>query len=423
MGAEGGVSSQSEAQSFRKMRDRLSAVAQPRAPLMDANTTALRALVTTDWMAQPEACDRLAAAARDGAFDPQCIADLCEVARSILHVLSNLQAPCGQLPKDVRDEAQTMRHSLAERMSKSLDQNEDAAQWLAVVHAGQDDLDLLFDLRILGMLFREHGSAFKGDPALSTAAARALQIEGLVGSALQSGASSEWLDWLARGWTLLANLFERVSRVGRELLHDVPGMSFPSLAGLAKSQRQQKARDSAGPSQRSLRPGTGSGAPAGMPPIPGAAVPTFAIAPPAPTEDPTGDRITPIGETFTAASEADLATLEPIRRAPRFNVELQVDIFSDSNLYVGFTENLSTAGIFVATHVLRPMGAVVQMSVQFPGRSEPLHLRGEVRWVREYSPLSDACPGMGIQFQTLTPEDELLVRTFLSTREPIFFDD
>lgn len=126
---------------------------------------------------------------------------------------------------------------------------------------------------------------------------------------------------------------------------------------------------------------------------------------------------------FSAASAGDLASLEPVRAAPRFNVELQVSVFSESNLYVGFTENLSASGIFVATHVLRPIGSSIEVSVLFPGRSEPVRLRGEVRWLREISEGSDGWPGMGIRFESLTSEHNALMAEFLRTREPIFFDE
>jgi uncharacterized protein (TIGR02266 family) len=112
---------------------------------------------------------------------------------------------------------------------------------------------------------------------------------------------------------------------------------------------------------------------------------------------------------------------EPHRSEPRFRVELQVDIFSDSNLYVGFTENLSSAGIFVATHVLRPIGSTVEVNVSFPGRPEPVRCRGEVRWIREHSANREAWPGMGIRFDHVDDDDKAVLSEFLRTREPIFF--
>jgi uncharacterized protein (TIGR02266 family) len=368
------VSNKSDAQSFQKFRARLAAVADPLPPVMDANATALRALVVADWMAQPEARAKLHAAARNGAFDPRCIDEMRDAARAIVFVVSKLPdqaASKSGLTGSLRDEAQRLRRSIADRMAPRLDKDEDAAQWLALARSGQNDAELLLDLRTLMMLFRDQPRLLQSDANLKADVERATHLEPLLAEAVGGEKSGEWQDWLARGWTLLANLFERVNRVGRDVLSDVPGMTFPSLAVLARAQRQHKSRE----------PST----------------------------------------TVRARPKPD-AKVE-VTRAHRLDVELQVDILSDSNFYAGFTENVSAEGIFVATHVLQPIGSIVEMSVQFPGQRGPVRVRGEVRWVREYSQASDACPGMGIRFEQLSPADDLLVREFLAKREPLFFDE
>ena len=112
-----------------------------------------------------------------------------------------------------------------------------------------------------------------------------------------------------------------------------------------------------------------------------------------------------------------------VRAHERRAVELEVDFASDSNFYVGFAENLSGGGVFVATYVLRPIGTVLDLSVQLAGDAEPLHVRGEVRWTREPSRSGDLWPGMGVRFQALSPQDEARIRAFLDTRDPLFFDE
>jgi uncharacterized protein (TIGR02266 family) len=373
MGTEA-VSNKSDAQSFQKFRARLAAVADPLPPVMDANATALRALVVADWMAQPDARAKLHAAARNGAFDPRCIDEMRDAARAIVFVVSKLPDPAvskSRLTGSLREEAQRLRQSIADRMAPRLDKDEDAAQWLALARSGQNDAELLLDLRTLMMLFRDQPRLLQSDANLRADVERTTHLEPLLAEAVGGQKNGEWQDWLARGWTLLANLFERVYRVGRDVLSDVPGMTFPSLAVLARAQRQHKSREAS----------------------------TLARAHPMPD-----------------------AKVE-VTRAHRLDVELQVDILSDSNFYAGFTENVSAEGIFVATHVLQPIGSIVEMSVQFPGQRGPVRVRGEVRWVREYSQASDACPGMGIRFEQLSPTDDVLVREFLAKREPLFFDE
>jgi uncharacterized protein (TIGR02266 family) len=111
------------------------------------------------------------------------------------------------------------------------------------------------------------------------------------------------------------------------------------------------------------------------------------------------------------------------RRFERLGAELEVSLSSDSNFYVGFTENLSEGGLFVATYFTRPLGSKVEITVRIPGRAAALVLRGTVRWVRDYSPTSDGYPGMGIQFDSLSASDQADVAAFLATRDPLFYDE
>jgi uncharacterized protein (TIGR02266 family) len=299
-----------EAQSFERLRARLTAIAAPAPPPIDPRSVALRALVIVDSFDQPEAVNRLAAAKAAGAA-LTCVPDLREAARAALFVASKLEEP------------------------------EQKDQWGA---------------------------------------------------------------WAARTWTLLAELFGEVSGIARSVLHDVPGMTFPSIPSLVLSQQEAQS-----PSAREAHA-------APIPRLAPLALEGLGLA-----RGELGLGSSP--SELRVASAGDLASLEPVRAAPRFNIELQVSVFSESNLYAGFTENLSASGIFVATHVLRPIGSSIEVSVLFPGRSEPVRLRGEVRWRREISEGSDGWPGMGIRFESLTPEQNALMAEFLRTREPIFFDE
>jgi uncharacterized protein (TIGR02266 family) len=99
-----------------------------------------------------------------------------------------------------------------------------------------------------------------------------------------------------------------------------------------------------------------------------------------------------------------------------------VTLSSDSQLYTGFSENLSEGGVFVATHVLRKVGERLDLIVVLPN-SEPVRTIGEVRWVREVSDRIDAPPGMGLRFVSLGFEDASAIRAFLTKRAPLFFEE
>src|SRR6516225_2122084 len=51
------------------------------------------------------------------------------------------------------------------------------------------------------------------------------------------------------------------------------------------------------------------------------------------------------------------------RREDRFSVELEISLETEHNFYAGFVENLSHAGLFIATHVVRPIGSHVEFSI------------------------------------------------------------
>jgi uncharacterized protein (TIGR02266 family) len=108
------------------------------------------------------------------------------------------------------------------------------------------------------------------------------------------------------------------------------------------------------------------------------------------------------------------------RRASRHTVEIEVGIMSDSNFYVGFTENLSATGVFVATYTRKPIGSKIEVAMTFADGDE-VRVEGVVRWIRESS--TDGWPGMGVQFDELTPEVDAKLKSFLSLRDPLFYDE
>jgi uncharacterized protein (TIGR02266 family) len=112
-----------------------------------------------------------------------------------------------------------------------------------------------------------------------------------------------------------------------------------------------------------------------------------------------------------------------LRAHPRHEVQLEVCASCESNFYLGFTENLSEGGLFMATFALQPVGASIDLTLCLPDGGEPVQLSGFVRWVRDYSPSSNVSPGMGIQFDCLDDMTATRIRYFLVQRAPLFYDD
>lgn len=107
------------------------------------------------------------------------------------------------------------------------------------------------------------------------------------------------------------------------------------------------------------------------------------------------------------------------RVAARTRLVRRLGVFTDDNFYTGFTEDISEGGLFACTHELLAVGTSVQLSLELPG-GHNVEATGRVRWLREpYDPLAVA-PGMGIEFDDISPTDRAAIREFMQSREPMF---
>lgn len=112
------------------------------------------------------------------------------------------------------------------------------------------------------------------------------------------------------------------------------------------------------------------------------------------------------------------------RKYPRKPLQVEVGVYTESNFYQGFSENISEGGIFVATYDIRSKGEIIELEFKLPGEEEPIRVKGEVRWIREYNPTNpEMSPGMGIQFIGLSEEAKKKIERFIKEkREPYFYE-
>jgi len=107
------------------------------------------------------------------------------------------------------------------------------------------------------------------------------------------------------------------------------------------------------------------------------------------------------------------------RRVP---ICLGVGFESETKSFTGVTSDISEGGLFVATHMLPPIGCEIELRFSLPAGPE-LCTRGIVRWLRDsHDDSSSAPPGIGVQFSELAEHDLALIRDFVEQREPIFFE-
>jgi type IV pilus assembly protein PilZ len=94
------------------------------------------------------------------------------------------------------------------------------------------------------------------------------------------------------------------------------------------------------------------------------------------------------------------------RRSGRFDVTWQVDCETEDTFLYAYITNISEMGIFVKTD--KPLAVGSQLILRFasPTSSESFVLTGLVQWINPVRPLGDnPNPGMGIRFQSLSPDD------------------
>jgi uncharacterized protein (TIGR02266 family) len=410
-----------DAEAFEHLRLRLPDVAASMPPHVDPHTLAVHGLLAADRLAQADVFPRVQALGNAGVCDAAHVEELRAAARSLLHALSQWGEAGDRRSSHL---ASTEASRLRQRGIEALEQldGDDARLWLDVFRLPSGEVDLVFDLRCIARLYEEHADVLRGrlDTAAEAQAARRA-ADALERSLWGERAHGEWRQWVSRAFSLTFALYGEVRLIGMAIR--LPGghtLAFPSPAGVARAAR----RNRSAPSSRSLR----AAKPAAPPEVDVIDEDVVDLEPePEPEVEPDPEPQAsgaPASEPESEpASSPAPDSSGPRRRFDRLPAELEVSVFSDSNFYVGFTENLSEGGLFVATYFVRPLGSAVELSVRVPGSDTPIVLRGTVRWLREYSPTSDGHPGMGIQFDALHAKDKALIAAFLAKREPLFYDE
>jgi uncharacterized protein (TIGR02266 family) len=119
------------------------------------------------------------------------------------------------------------------------------------------------------------------------------------------------------------------------------------------------------------------------------------------------------------------ASHEHSRASQRFDLEVKVDLVSDSNFYTGLTQNISAGGLFIATHLLRRIGDRITVTFTLPGSKQSITVETEVRWIRENTALhrDGGATGMGLRFTDLSPEASAAISAFFERRDSLYYED
>ena len=106
------------------------------------------------------------------------------------------------------------------------------------------------------------------------------------------------------------------------------------------------------------------------------------------------------------------------RSLERLRVDVELSVWSESHLYAGLSNDLSHAGLFVATYRLLRPGESVVLRIQLFGES--IEVEGVIRWRRAAS--EQAPPGVGVGFGVLPANARRLIDAFCAQRPPMYYD-
>ncbi len=106
------------------------------------------------------------------------------------------------------------------------------------------------------------------------------------------------------------------------------------------------------------------------------------------------------------------------REETRFQVDLAVTVNSESNFYAGFASNISAGGIFVATHIVHPVGTKFNLSIHLD-EAGIVRGVGEVRWLRAQDETAGLPAGLGIRFTEVEGDGAERIEAFLDKRGPM----
>lgn len=123
--------------------------------------------------------------------------------------------------------------------------------------------------------------------------------------------------------------------------------------------------------------------------------------------------------TLDVSEERASSGHEERRDGHRVNLQAEVTFDSDSQLYTGLTQDLSSGGLFIATYHEVSLHTEVMLEVQLP--TGPVSVRGVVRWKR--SATDEFPPGLGISFVDISKDALSALVAFSESREPLLFDD
>lgn len=359
-------------------------------PYVDPRIAASVALGVVDFAKSPEGRARFAELEALDAFNPEILDDLVQLARALERVVDGFElAPRDPrpvaVPTELDVECRARRGALVKLLSDRAPYAPGVEVALNRVKLAYGPVDLAIDLRALAALV-ERNELDPKLPADTRALAHRLE-EHLIKS--DTPQLREARRALRRVWTVFESKYQELTTIGREVFSDDPEALFPTLDAIASI-------------ERTARHSSSSKTPAAV----------------------LVERGMPASVRNSVSSRRMRAANGPIIiERPSIPAEVHLDHASDSNLWLGFSQDIAEGGVFLATYASHALGTPIDLVVHIHG-GEPLTVTGVVHWVRPHDHSNvDIAPGVGVRFTNLPPEHARELEAYAARRTPIFYDD
>ncbi len=118
------------------------------------------------------------------------------------------------------------------------------------------------------------------------------------------------------------------------------------------------------------------------------------------------------------------AILDEVLGRPEFQpvqvLKVKLDLFSESRLFISRATQ-GSAGVFVATSLLPPLGQQLQLELELFGKNT-VRTPGEVVWHRSRDGFSaKMAAGIGVKLLDVSEPDRALIDRYLEVREPLLW--
>ncbi len=80
--------------------------------------------------------------------------------------------------------------------------------------------------------------------------------------------------------------------------------------------------------------------------------------------------------------------------------------------FIGYILDISAFGVFIETNVIFPAGQKLSMSFSLPNYQKPFNFKGQIVW--------SGSQGIGVKFDSLSPRQKEILKTFSEQSEDIF---